>query len=273
MTKNVLLIAFFLTFIAKNGISQSNTGQIKYEQIVYTKDTLSFGVASKFHLFYKDNEVDFVDIFQSETINPKTKERFKITFSSTEEILPETYSYQNLSTKSILFNEIFALDITLSIADKMLPISWKTLNKSKKIKNIECFAAQAEYRGRVWTAWYAPSIPVSSGPWLLYGLPGIILEAEDLHKTVQFICESVITPLNNVKISKPKLLGTKREVAYNKDFPKKIKEMAEDSMKKLIKEDKDFSKSHYISSIEIFDFEKAMAVPRFQQKLSDIPKK
>ena len=35
------------------------------------------------------------------------------------------------------------------------------------------------FKGRTWYAWYSEDIPVSEGPWKLYGLPGLILRAYD----------------------------------------------------------------------------------------------
>ena len=39
--------------------------------------------------------------------------------------------------------------------------------------------AEAEFRGRVWRAWFTYEIPMPYGPWKLGGLPGLILKAED----------------------------------------------------------------------------------------------
>lgn len=40
-----------------------------------------------------------------------------------------------------------------------------------------CHKATATVLGREWTAWYADDIPLDNGPWLLRGLPGLILRA------------------------------------------------------------------------------------------------
>lgn len=39
--------------------------------------------------------------------------------------------------------------------------------------------AKTNFRGRIWTAFFTPEIPIKEGPWKLCGLPGIILKASD----------------------------------------------------------------------------------------------
>lgn len=39
--------------------------------------------------------------------------------------------------------------------------------------------ATADFMGRKWTIWYTEEIPVSTGPWLLWGAPGLIVHAKD----------------------------------------------------------------------------------------------
>ena len=39
--------------------------------------------------------------------------------------------------------------------------------------------ATCDWRGRHWTAWFSPEIPIQDCPWKLSGLPGLILEASE----------------------------------------------------------------------------------------------
>lgn len=57
-------------------------------------------------------------------------------------------------------------------------LEWMPGDSTAVILGYECQNAVADYHGRKWTAWFAPEIPVSEGPWQLYGLPGLILKAE-----------------------------------------------------------------------------------------------
>lgn len=56
---------------------------------------------------------------------------------------------------------------------------WELLDDVDVILGIECKKARTHFRGRDWTAWYAPEIPYTAGPWKFGGLPGLILKAED----------------------------------------------------------------------------------------------
>ena len=274
----VTLLGILLLSVVNITVAQKKqVGHIRYLQIRYNGlDTLSAGKISKYSLFYKGAEVTYLDLQDRTPIAARTQQdEMVLNVASGAKIPSETYSYQNLATQVLKFNENFGFGIKLSITDNMSAISWKLSKNTKKIQNIECFSAQAEYRGRVWTAWYTPSIPVSSGPWLLYGLPGMILEAEDLNKTVQFVCEGVIIPAENVEISQPKANYSKEKDLNSKDLPKIVKERLDNAVKMLQNKQKEkgisiTGLSIGVSSIEIFDFEKDMEIGRKQQKF---PKK
>lgn len=60
-----------------------------------------------------------------------------------------------------------------------LPMKWEETSKTDTICGYLCRQAVCTFRGRTWTVWYAPEIPVPYGPWKLEGLPGLILKAED----------------------------------------------------------------------------------------------
>ncbi len=72
---------------------------------------------------------------------------------------------------------------------EVLPnFKWQILSESKEIQGYKCQKAQGEFRGRKYIAWFAPSIPISDGPWKFCGLPGLILAVEDTDKYFVFTC-------------------------------------------------------------------------------------
>lgn len=56
---------------------------------------------------------------------------------------------------------------------------WELLDGTDTLLGYQCRLAAIRYGGRIYTAWYAPDIPVSDGPWKFCGLPGLILKIED----------------------------------------------------------------------------------------------
>jgi GLPGLI family protein len=70
--------------------------------------------------------------------------------------------------------------------DELHPQSWEILDSVKTILDYPVQMAVSYFRGRRWTAWFAPDIPISDGPWKLSGLPGLIMEAYDAKKHYSF---------------------------------------------------------------------------------------
>lgn len=77
---------------------------------------------------------------------------------------------------------------TFSYQEKIEPIRWQILPRDTVVLDTPCQFATAMFRGRLWTACFAPSIPFQSGPWKLRGLPGLILYARDDTGMFSFDC-------------------------------------------------------------------------------------
>jgi len=93
-------------------------------------------------------------------------------------------------------------DVVICCENEEETIPWELLTEQKMIHGYNCFKANANYAGRVWTAWYAPEVPLPEGPWKLRGLPGLIVEAYDEKEHFSFKAD-VITgrqePIYNYK--------------------------------------------------------------------------
>lgn len=96
-----------------------------------------------------------------------------------------------------LFNA-YRVDETLST------ISWKVTGDTATKGGLKCQKATTHFKGRDYTAWFCPGLALHAGPWKLYGLPGLIVEAYDAKKEVQFLFAGMDKATNADLISLPK---------------------------------------------------------------------
>ena len=69
---------------------------------------------------------------------------------------------------------------TYHCIEKIEISNWELIpDSTSSILGYNCQLAKANFKGRTWYAWYSEDIPISEGPWKLYGLPGLILRAYD----------------------------------------------------------------------------------------------
>lgn len=107
--------------------------------------------------------------------------------------LPDTLFQvvKSLSKQEMLFASTSLSGKTTYYQDTLHAIEWTLVDERKRIDQLECFKARARFRGRDYIAWYAPSIPVPNGPWKLGGLPGLIIEAYEVHENLYFLARSI----------------------------------------------------------------------------------
>ncbi|MDR3060333.1 MAG: GLPGLI family protein [Prevotella sp.] len=69
--------------------------------------------------------------------------------------------------------------------DKIIP-QWNIASDTLTVLGYLCQKATTNFRGRAYEAWFTSDIPVNDGPWKLYGLPGLILKAQDSENLFSF---------------------------------------------------------------------------------------
>lgn len=163
--------------------------------------------------------------------------------------------YTNLKTQTTLSEEeIFGKEFLVS--DELPKWNWTMTDETKKIGNYTCYKATAivkvtdeqrtayekrkaeadknpkrvmiidEPRDYSVTAWYTPDIPVGHGPEGFWGLPGLILETSDGHRTT--LCSKIIVnPKEKPEIYQPKTGEKVTRKAFDEIQEKKMKEMRE----------------------------------------------
>lgn len=86
---------------------------------------------------------------------------------------PEVYKVGN-SIK--IFDKVYDTYYNYEADQK---IKWTLLDDIKTISTYKCRKAVGKYRNRNITVWYTEEIPISEGPYIFKGLPGLVVEAYD----------------------------------------------------------------------------------------------
>lgn len=133
------------------------------------------------------------------------------------------------------FEETVAMNNYQCIEDIEIP-DWQLIpDSTATIIGYPCQLAKAYFKGRTWFAWYSEDIPISEGPWKLYGLPGLILRAYDCQQ--QFYLNAI--GLEDLKGKIPMKYGKrekKAETVTQADLTKiKLRECANMDMLRDIK--------------------------------------
>lgn len=135
---------------------------------------------------------------------------------------------------------------TFLIEDKLQTADWEMTAETKKIGKYTCYKAtrsreeervsftmtdgdKEETKKKVTVTtevWYTPEIPVSNGPGMFWGLPGLILEVHEGKLTI--VCsELVLNPSDKVTIKKPKKGKKVSQEKFDKIMREKTEEMME----------------------------------------------
>lgn len=101
--------------------------------------------------------------------------------------------YQDLRAQTLFTTyRTMAMAPILYYEDVLPSFAWSIGTEQKTILGYPCTEARLNYRGREYTAWFAPSLPIPYGPWTFAGLPGLILEIEDTKGEVQFTAVGIV---------------------------------------------------------------------------------
>jgi GLPGLI family protein len=109
---------------------------------------------------------------------------------------------------------------------------WKLTNKKLKVQNYVCQSAELKIGDATITALFCPEIPISAGPDLYYGLPGLILAVE-INGETAFMATSVdLSSVQKVKVVKPSDGKKISREEFNKTVEEKVKEFKESGGRK-----------------------------------------
>ncbi len=117
------------------------------------------------------------------------------------------YQYSQITTKDGVLTEWATMPRELDSENlyytENLPLfNWQIGTETATVCGYECIKATCHWRGRDFTAWFTPDIPVEYGPWKFGGLPGLIMKVSDNDGIYTF--EAVAVENGNFPIFAPR---------------------------------------------------------------------
>lgn len=85
------------------------------------------------------------------------------------------------------------------------------MDETKSVLGYTCYKASATLGGRKWIAWFAPELPVSTGPWKLGELPGLVMFATDEASEHQFEAQALRPSKSTIFFDKINSQGSSRK--------------------------------------------------------------
>lgn len=189
--------------------------KVDKEKIQIT-DTMTLDIGSKISLYYDATRIKRDSIFGSmmkSTLNPGNIKSMSVmkdqdasvldgkggtTFESTAR--GETAKlYKNRQDKEVIITDRADGAQSYKCTEKNSSQQWNITSDTLTVLGYLCQKATANFRGRNYEAWFAPEIPTNDGPWKLFGLPGLILKANDSENLFTFEIiglEQLQTPVN-----------------------------------------------------------------------------
>ncbi len=188
--KTRIPIVLFFTLLFNNIFSQNINQVVKIEYDF----NLNLGRNKHYNatLYVKQNEQLFKWNNTEEDIVTEQEEDsndFSISINESDSI--GDYNYTNLSKDSITSRLIWLSGKLYYLKESKTNINWKILDETKKISEFNCQKAIAEFRGRIYSAWFTNELPFNASPWKLQGLPGVVLKVSDEDNKIHFEFKSI----------------------------------------------------------------------------------
>ena len=190
-----------------------------------------------FHLNFNQNESTYKQEAQLSAPQASNGVRvMSIGGGSNNDILYKNIKENRYTNKTEISSKRFL------IQDKLPKSEWEMSGETKTIGKYTCYKAtktrtreQRNFTDNevtkktvtiTTTAWYTPEIPISNGPEMFGGLPGLILEIQDGKQTI--VCsEIILNPTEKIEITEPTKGKKITQVKFDEIMDKKRDEMLE----------------------------------------------
>ncbi len=182
--KSFLFCILFIYSFAINGQNNQIYGYVEY----LTEIQLGLPVFAISHLHFNSYKSNFIEGKFSE---PDVASNINSRLEYPETIINNQIQFFTNVRERKIFKYHPVQGENFLVEEELFPIRWKISNEIKTILGYNCQKATGEFRGRNYIVWFTSDIPVPLGPWKLNGLPGLIIQAEDLKNKINFTARRI----------------------------------------------------------------------------------
>jgi GLPGLI family protein len=184
-------------------VDHKSLGSIKYNLIQSKYKSMFFSTSDE--NIFDDVKFNDDDLFT----NIKLSEITSITFKDFK-------NYSSLQ-REYIFDKKFI------IKDSLLIYNWKMINEERLINGLKCLKATTiDCFNNMITAWYSLDFPISNGPSIYHGLPGLIVEIQSKNFSYHLSKINIIKEINELKFEEKGHVVKQNE--FVEIFNRKMKE-------------------------------------------------
>lgn len=168
-----------LTYVNISYAQQIN-GKIEYD-IQFPNPTKRIDIKRAFLTF--NDSVSLFIFNRNDLVNKESSKEQNSNGISIKVVLSDStgsFIYRNFKNEKVYFRNVKSKFLNGTyVNDNWKKIDWIIAEDTMTIGNFKCKKATGKFRGRDYIVWFTEDIPLPYGPWKLYGLPGLIIEAYD----------------------------------------------------------------------------------------------
>lgn len=240
MNRLLPLLPVFLAGFASaqdNLPASGTTGTVVYEQVVKLEIKLEGESAQFANMMPKERKSQKLLYFNAESSlyeNKPMEEDQTLKSESGNTVMirmkePDNKVFTQLAENEQVEKREFMTREFL-IETRLNPSDWKLTGQQKLVLNYPCQEAVKETKEGKVSAWFTPVIPVSAGPGVYNGLPGLVLavEVNEGKQTITAVSVDLNPVAENVIVRPEKGKKVTRE-EYDRIVEEKMKEMGAQS--------------------------------------------
>jgi GLPGLI family protein len=132
----------------------------------------------------------FMKAPQEESVDYNSDDINNLSIAINSESIYKQFYFIDREAKMILAQEPL-LDEVFNVEEGIPQFEWRITGKQKITAENNCYEATTSFRGRSYSVWFTPDIPLDVGPWKFSGLPGAILQVNDKEGRYNWYCKSI----------------------------------------------------------------------------------